>query len=422
MARASKTLFTPGWVVAIFLLLASWAYGAPAEPAPKTQVSLFLFKPADQTEFSAAISNALLKALRANRRLRVKDSDKLLVEFAGEVPGEDIAIAEELQSQAKELTAKGHAKAAVTPLRQSIAKMESLMAFIKKRKLAAAHMALGVAEASAGLKRDAARTFTRLLTWRTKLRYNTAIHPPVHLPLFEKARKKLSKKKKGSIELLSKPPGAKAYVDGRFVGVTPTVAYGLLSGAHYATFKMAGYVKAAAKVTVSDREQSTHTQALKRSQKYLLLQQSLAGARAALAKKVATSDIVDLRSILFIDQALFATVTPKPNQKVKVDAYLFDLRSKLRLSLASVSVSKENLQPLRDLARNLYLNVRYDGAVDTPPDPPPPPKIEKTPIYAKWWFWTAIGVGVAGAVIFPTLFWPEDTSCAKGRSCIQVHN
>lgn len=409
-------------LLASALVLALGSSDAWAQANAKTQVSLFLFKPASQGELSAAISNELLKALRGNKRLLVKDSDKLLVEFAGEVPAEEIEIAKELQSQAKELNAKGEAKAAIVPLKQSIAKMENLMAFLKKRKLAAAYMALAVTEANAGMTKDAQQTFASLLKWRPTLRYDSKVYPAKYLPLFEAARKKLSKMKRGSVELVTEPPGAKAYVDGKFVGVTPTTAYGLLAGAHYATYKMAGYVKAAAKIEVSDREQSSQSQTLKRSQKHLLLQQSLAAARTSLQDKEANSGILDLRSILFIDQALFATLTQEPGDTIKVEAYLFDLRSKLRLSQASATVSKGNLRPLQDLARTLYLNVRYDGAVDTPPDPPPPPKIKKTPIYAKWWFWTAIGVGVAGAVALPVLFWPEDTTCANGRVCVQLHN
>jgi hypothetical protein len=268
-------------------------------------------------------------------------------------------------------------------------------------------MALAVAQAEARRPRQARATFVGLLTWRPLLRYDTATFSPQHLPIFERARQLVKKLKRGSIELTSTPSGAKAYIDGRFMGVTPTVAFGIKVGEHYASFKKEGFIKAAQKVLISPRKQGTFEQPLKRSKKYLLLKQSLSRAKGGLGKATANAAMVDLRSVLYIDQALFATIGYAGPGKLYIQAYLYDLRSKLRLNQAALTVDQRSLAGITKLARMLYLNVRTDGSLEAPPEAPPPPPETRAPLYATWWFWTAIGAGIATAIIVPYYAWPR---------------
>ena len=55
----------------------------------------------------------------------------------------------------------------------------------------------------------------------------------------------------------------------------------------------------------------------------------------------------------------------------------------------------------QEVVRRFIAEAQLAKLQSTPtptPTPTPPPAPPKTPVYKKWWFWTLIGVGVAGGV------------------------
>ncbi len=132
--------------------------------------------------------------------------------------------------------------------------------------------------------------------------------------------------------------------------------------------------------------------------------------------------MVDLRSVLYIDQALFATIGYAGPGKLYIQAYLYDLRSKLRLNQAALTVDQRSLAGIKKLARLLYLNVRTDGSLQAPPEAPPPPPKTRTPLYATWWFWTAIGAGIATAIIVPYYAWPRSEQVPDNLMPVGANN
>ncbi|PID37965.1 MAG: hypothetical protein CSB49_07965 [Proteobacteria bacterium] len=241
------------------------------------------------------------------------------------------------------------------------------------------------------------------------------------VPLFERARRKAKRARRGSVELKTAPLGAKAYVDGRFAGVTPTTVFGLSAGEHYATFKKAGFIKGAKKIEVSGRRQGSFEVTLERSQKILLLQQTLRKAQRDLGQPRANASMLDLRSVLFVDQVLFASVKLVKPHKLAIHTFLYDLRSKLLLNKAKLLIARKEMSRLGELARLTYLNVRLDGTLAAPPEPPPPPPKKRRAFYATWWFWTAVAAGAA-AVALPIIFWPEADKCEPGYRCVRFEN
>ena len=91
----------------------------------------------------------------------------------------------------------------------------------------------------------------RLYTWRQDFRLDTSKYPPELIAPVEEARKEVERMKRGAIEIRSEPPAAQAYVDGKYVGVTPTSAEGLPVGEHFITLKREGYKKAVTSGIVS---------------------------------------------------------------------------------------------------------------------------------------------------------------------------
>ena len=420
MTRALRR--TLRWTAAVCVTLALAAAPAAAGPPRKAKVTVFLL-PAEgvAAKLSARVSHALVKAMHSNPNLQVKDPDKLLVQFSGEVPSRVISRAKANLKKGIFLIKGGDPAGAAVRLRAAIKGLEGALAFVKKSLLARAMMALGVAQAEAKDQRAAYATFLRLLTWRPAVRYDTQEFSARHLPTFARAQKAARRLPKGSAELSTTPPGAKAYVDGRFVGITPATAWGLASGSHYATYKMQGYIKASHRITVSGTEQRKFSQELKQSDKILLLQQSMDKIKHEAGAQKATAAMLDLRSFLFIDQVIFARVQQVAGEQIQVEGYLYDLRTKMRLNQATQTVPTRELKALSKLTRLLFVKVRYDGTLAAPVEAPPPPPQTRRPFYATWWFWTAVAVGTA-AVVVPVVLVPQGDSCEDGSRCITIRN
>lgn len=394
---------------------------AAAAPSP-TKVTIFLFSEGLSPEVKAEVSHSLVKGLRDNERLQVKDPDKLLVEFAGERPNAAIDTAKRALEVGLKLLRAGKSEKAEARFRQAISTMEPILGFLKKKLLADAYMGLGVARAQLGDRMMAAKIFTQVLTWRPQLRYDTQRFSPRFLPLFTKAQAKAKRLPRGSVELTTTPPGVNAYVDGRFIGITPTVAFGLMVGDHYATYKKAGFIKAAQKITVNPRLQGKTHQELRQSEKHLLLTQALGKIRGELNSEKATPSMLDLRSFLYIDQVIFGQVKRMGASTVHLKTSLYDLRSKIRLNQAKRTVDFKKGTGSVALSRALYHNVRYDGMLQAPEEPPPPPPPKRTPLYATWWFWTAIAAGAAGVIIPVALVSSDSDSCVEGARCVTLRN
>src|SRR5437867_4509256 len=84
-------------------------------------------------------------------------------------------------------------------------------------------------------------TRRRLAVWRGSYVVDVDKSPAM-LPGWEEQHKEAEKGARGSLEVISEPDGAMAFVDGKYLGVTPTTAEALPVGDHYVTLKLEGYV------------------------------------------------------------------------------------------------------------------------------------------------------------------------------------
>jgi hypothetical protein len=384
------------------VLPAPAAADAPAGPAttPAVAVTTFLLPHTGVPDGQAEqLMLSLERGLKKNGRLAVKDSSKLLADYAGEVPSELISTARKLLTEGTQAMLELDTPNAVKKLAQAVESLEQVLPFIQKNELAEAMMSLAVAHLAAGDRKPGKATLLRLLTWRESLAYDTEKYPPKYLEAFEEAKREIKKRPRGSIEVRSDPDGAQAYINGKFVGVTPATAEGLVVGDHYVTLKKEGYKKLLLRAHVSAKKQESVLGELRRSEKYKLVQDSLERAKGGVEKDVADPGMVDLKAFLYIDHVVFVRLSSAAG-RIHVDAFLFDLRSKRRLSVVRRDLQPQVLDAAGPgIAENLYLNVPYDGALVAPPDEKPPEHRKRRPFYLTWWFWTAIGVTTLSVVI-----------------------
>jgi hypothetical protein len=363
------------------------------------------------------IMRALDDGLKRNPRLEMKDLDTRLADFAQEIPQDQV-------DEGRNHLAEGHKAlqalelpGAIKKLNQAVDVLSKVLPYIKKQELADAMMALAAAQYEQGDKKNARATMLRLLVWRTDYRLDTNKYPPSLIQPFEDVRKEMEKLKRGSLEIRSEPVAAQAYVDGKYVGVTPTFAEGLAAGEHWVTLKREGFRKAVGPATVSPRIQQVVTLQLERSGKYLLVEQALQAVEKKVGGETIDNSADTLKEVLFIDHAVFVRVSAPQANALMVDAQLYDLRIKRRLARITRTVPADQAEKqLSTLASQIYENVNYEAELETPKDAPPPKRQERQKFYKTWWFWTVIGAAVVGATLAGALA-PRPKDCGDGNFC-----
>src|SRR5581483_4103231 len=249
----------------------------PAAPAPSAKeggpqpvrVTTFLLQHKGVDDQALVpVMRALDDGLKRNPRLEMKDLDTRLADFAQEVPQAQIDEGRLLMQEGQKALAALEMATAIKKLNAAIDALSKVLPYIKKHELADAMMALGATQFLDNDKKSAMKTFIRLITWRQDYKIDTNKYAPQLIAPFEDARKEVEKTKRGSLEIRSEPGAAEAYVDGKYIGVTPTFAEGLPAGEHWVTLKKEGYRKAVMPATVSAKIQQMVSVPLERSGKY----------------------------------------------------------------------------------------------------------------------------------------------------------
>jgi hypothetical protein len=400
----------------IGLSAAAWA----DEGQQPVRVTTFLMKHEGiDDQQLVPVMRAIDEGLKRNPKLEMKDLDTRLAEFAQEVPQDDIDKGKIAYDEGMKAMVALDLATAIKKLQLSVETYTKVLPYIKKAELADAMMALGAAEFEQNEKKQARTTFVRLLTWRQDYKVDVNKFPPAVLEPFESARKEVEHAKRGSLEIRSDPPSAQAYVDGRYIGVTPTFGEGLVVGEHFITLKKEGFRKAVMPATVSPKIQEVVNVPLERSGKFLLVQQALDSVEKVLGDKQLVSDADNLKEVLFVDHAVFVRPKPGAAGEIDVEAYLYDLRSRKKLAMVTQSVPVDQAEKATEpVATNLYKGVSYELVEETPRDAPIPEQKKRTPIYKTWWLWTAVGVAVVGAIVIGVaVAETRPPECGAGNFC-----
>ena len=168
--------------------------------------------------------------------------------------------------------------------------LSKVLPYIKKAELADAMMALGAAHFENGDKKEAKRTFVRLLMWRSDYKVDI---DQVSAGASSRSSRTCAKRSRGRSAGRSRfarePAAAQAYVDGKYIGVTPTFADGLhhrraLGDAEEGRLSR----RRSWPAQVSSKVQQLVSLPIERSTKYLLVEQALAGVEKSLGARRST--------------------------------------------------------------------------------------------------------------------------------------
>ena len=380
------------------------APGGDAPPEePKVKATAFaLSHPDVDEETMLSIMKSIEAGLKKNTRLDMKDLDARLADNERDAPGDQIEAARSALTTGQTALTELRIPEAVKSLDQAVTGLASVLPFIKKQELADAQAFLAVARFQSGYKKGGREVFVELVTWRPDYTYDVARFPPEFVGDFDEAQRQVEKARKSTLAIKSDPPGAQAYVDGKYIGVTPCTADGQPVGKHYVTLKREGYKKAVAPVMVTKKGDALAEIPIERLQRYLLVEQARGKVEATMGKEVLDENAEDFKAELTIEHGVFVKAAPD-GSKVGVDAWLYDLSTRRRLSHVHEVIKKGSREEidkqLAPVAEKLYVGVNYEGGLVQPKDEPLPSNVP--PIYKTWRLWAPIGavLVVAGGVV-----------------------
>jgi len=185
------------------------AAAAPSNGGPQpVRVTTFLLKhPGLDDQSLVGVMHALDDGLKRNPRLEMKDLDTRLADFAQEVPQEQIDQGRLLLQEGQKALTALELTTAIKKLGQAVEVLSKVLPYVKKQELADAMMALGASHFENGDKKEAKRTFERLITWRSDYKVDLSKYPPAILAVVEDVRKEVEREKRGSLEIRSEPSG-----------------------------------------------------------------------------------------------------------------------------------------------------------------------------------------------------------------------
>jgi tetratricopeptide (TPR) repeat protein len=395
------------------------ADAAPLEEGGPTRVAAFVLDD-DGAPVAGARGAILLhtleRALRRDGRLEIVDHDLALARRAELYPDEALGEALDLVSAGEALLRRGQARTALPRLERAARAFAENLAFARKRDYAHAQFLIGAAHSMLGNDDDAHEAFTRLLVWRDDYLADASIAPEEVLPRFEAARETLRSRGAGSIELLSSPAGAAAYVDGRFVGFTPTFAAGLTAGEHHVTFRAVGFVRAIVTVEVSSRVERTARVTLEPTPGRAQLEALLDEVAPELDRPRGGPALAELGALLGVDHLVVVRLPSSTGGDDPVRGWIYGATSRQRLAASERTPSNDAGAALAALAEDLYRQIAGEA---WPPTARPRDRAGVA-LHRRWWFWTGV-TAVAAAVAVPRLFDLDGGArCPDGAVCGHV--
>ena len=400
---------------------------------------------------SEKFDEATRKQLNRSTKVETTDKAKVAQVTAGEADPR-VEQAATLRVAGKEAYAAKKYKDAAQKLSAALALYEEGLASISKVEVIAETLGyLGAVSIAQGFDADAKDYFRRVV----------ALVPDAE-PLdefsedakasFQKHKKKLLKKKRGTLSITSDPPGAVVRVDGLEKGKTPLKVKDLVRGDHYVQVSHDEAGLGAQRVRVKGGKTKDVTISLSKSVGPEPAQKADAAVVAQVTALAKEGDLGEqfrekadaIATQTRADYVVVGHIAPRSNNFV-LTAYIYGTKEKqvaafdefkFRADLSSVFVQAAAFATAIEAAANKFPfdKVVVGGIVvakapappkDPPParepDPPPaekPPErkpvadnVEPVPVnppddddddawYASWWLWTLVGVAVIGGTAY----------------------
>ncbi len=414
------------------LLVSIVAWTGIARSEPKLAVlELASRSDADWHEQDLDVIEQIRKELASRPGLEVMSAEDQRVPFAE--PAEEAWIP--LAKRAREKLARGQKFMASLKPGKAIKQLSGALRILRAifpglknlSSLERAHLMLGMTYQALGKGRQAEHEYRMVLLLNPSRKLDETTVNPVVVEKFEKVRQRLVTSMKGSISLISKPQGARVYMDGRAVGFTPVTIPGVYPGEHYFSIVAGGYKTWFGVLRLKPGGLEKREVFLQEGQRIGWVHLLNRMARAGIGK-MRVKDAQELASALGTDWLLLVSITHMGGAAT-LDLGIFESGGKEIGPLGIFAAEGDGITATAARVRRwiegdhslpqpkTFIRHRKDviiGGTHNPPPPPPPPPVEHGSWYTSWWFWTAVGAVVAGAATTTTLL------LMRGQSGIDV--
>ncbi|MBN2494785.1 MAG: PEGA domain-containing protein [Deltaproteobacteria bacterium] len=270
--------------------------------------------------------------------------------------------------------------------------------------LAEIHLQLGLTHHALGQQAAADEAFETVLLLEPERQLDETVVNPLAVERFEQVRQGLLRSMKGSASLISRPPGARASVDGRDAGSAPVTIPDLLPGKHYFTLRLEGYRTWSGVLEVEPgrvARQEVFLAEGRSMQRVRLLSRLGAGGLGS----ASAADAEALRAGLDVEGLVLLRVLSAAGRAM-IEPAIY-VRGGPRIDPLGVFAAEQAPAALAERVRRYLAGERASlaGLVQPPgggaPGGLPPPEEVPPPgpaWYERWWVWTIAGVVVAGAV------------------------
>lgn len=353
-------------------------------------------------------------ALASHRGLDVIDVDVALMAGRGKSPLDDLDRALAAFDTGHQALREDRLKEAVSELRRAEPLLARVVAFAEPETLPRLTLALGAALLATGDIEAADAAFERAAVMAPNLALAELGERKGVAAAWTRAKRRVGKRGTAAIEIDSSPSGALAYVDGVFVGFTPTQVGNLAIGTHHVSVRRGGFARKMKAVELSRGVNETVALTLEPSPQRTIIDSKAAEAGAEVASPTGPSAIRDLAVAVGAEEIVLMVVPKMAGKAPTYRAYLYDGTSARKLGETSGRADDFDVEAVfSGMAKRLYANAAAKQALVTTE--------ENGPVYTRWWFWT--GVAVAAAVTIPLIIYTsrdEDSVCPAGQTCGQI--
>ena len=382
------------WVrAAAWLGLWSFALTAARPAAADETMSLTLIDLSDEEAATREIAFDVSRALRKSKAVRFADLDAAL-----NLGGEEIQVTS--GKTADQLVKSGLAKLKAGQFEDAVEDLDNavgnyLIAYVAlpDPSVYSRTMALfGAAQFMDGDLKGAEKTFEKAVQADQKAPLDISEYSPKAQALLDKARQNVSRREQIDFEIRTDPPNARAYVNGRFMGLTPVFASST-KGDQLITLTKQGSARKTRKIAV-EKNGVVLEERLEPARRAAALEGLRPGLLQVLVGTGKTEVLHDAEGVVAFPFALLMRASGT-REKMKVEIALASLNSRQLLNQVTREVRWES--------RDKETRDQIDKMVDEVVKPrvivasDAPKEVHAKPIYKRWWFWTIVGAVAVGS-------------------------
>ncbi len=327
------------------------------------------------------------RALRLSKTIKFRDLDESL-----NIGGEDSQISA-LKSGDGFMKAgiakiqKGQFGEAAEDLESSVSSyMEAFAQLPKDSPLPKAMAKLGVAQQMANDEKGAKLSYSRSVQVDPQLEQDFSEYPAKVQALYDKARKEVLARTKIDYDVITVPPNAKIYVNGKYQGLSPASVLSL-AGEQFISISKHGYARKS-KIFTANRSGDGVTEELSNARRRAAYDTVRERLTEIFDGAVEANDLTEAEGLVACPYAVALRVTGT-RDKLNVELALANLAGRQVVTRISKELSwmRADKKAIDKMVEELLKSpdVPLDKGQET----------QTRSVFKTWWFW-AIVVGVAG--------------------------